>query len=285
MVKCHQLKKAGIQKGDSLLEIEGHDISSLDSTSELLIDLLEKQDTDSIEVIIERSGKEKSKTIDPRYCLNLNEYGIGLYLTDSSLGVGTLTYKDFENKEYGALGHSISTWDSAPASLKDGRIVDARIIDINKGSDGKPGEKKGNFLHGEEPLGTIEKNTKHGIFGKITNESVYSSQIEPKSIGLAKHAEPGSAQILTVLDNQEIERFEIEIKRVFPHNAENGKGMVIEVTDEELLQRTGGIVQGMSGSPIIQDDKLIGAITHVFVNDSEKGYGTFLEWMLYESEK
>ncbi|OWZ84008.1 SpoIVB peptidase [Natranaerobius trueperi] len=276
-------KEAGIKAGDSIVKVDGQKIRDIDKTSKILENTLEE--SSSINITVRRNNEFKKTTVESRYCNELQKKSIGLYLADSSLGVGTLTYIDKKNNTFGALGHSVSDFTNRDGSFRDGRIVNARIVDIEEGKSGKPGQKRGVFVEEDQPYGKVEKNTDFGIFGQIEDEQVDTTSVNKKSIGLIDHVDEGEAEILTVLEDDKVERFDIEIKRLMPQNSASGKGMVIEVTDEELKEETGGIIQGMSGSPIIQEDRIVGAVTHVFVNEPTKGYGIFLEWMLYEAER
>lgn len=209
----------------------------------------------------------------------VDRYMLGLYLKDPAAGVGTLTFWEPSSGLYGALGHMVTDGRDA-VTMTDGRIVAARIHGIQPGARGRPGEKLGIFEPGS-PLGTIEKNTAFGIFGRITEEPEDAAVAIP--VALSHEVKEGPAQIRTVLQGGRVETFDIEIAAVHRHPRPSSKGLVVRVTDPKLLQTTQGIVQGMSGSPIIQDGKLIGAVTHVFINDPTRGYGVLAEWMVYEA--
>ncbi|MFO7318223.1 MAG: SpoIVB peptidase [Bacillota bacterium] len=206
-------------------------------------------------------------------------YLIGAYLRDPAAGVGTLTFWDPVSGRYGALGHMVADG-GRPADLSDGRIVAARIQGIQPGARGRPGEKVGLFEPGDA-LGTIDKNTPVGIFGQLLKAP--ASGLGPVPVALKHEIEKGKAEILTVLEGGRIESFEVEVVAVERQSRPGGKGLVIRVTDPRLIRRTNGIVQGMSGSPILQNGKLIGAVTHVFINDPLQGYGVLAEWMVYEA--
>lgn len=206
-------------------------------------------------------------------------YMLGLHLKDPAAGVGTLTFWDPVRMVYGALGHMIS--DESDSLLeKEGRIVSAQIHGIQPGARGRPGEKLGIF-ESTAPLGTIEKNTSFGIFGRLSRIPWAGRQ--PVPVALAHEVRVGEAQILTVVEGGRVDAFDVRILSVQRHARPSGKGLVIEVTDPRLLQKTNGIVQGMSGSPILQDGKLVGAVTHVFINNPHRGYGVLAEWMVYEA--
>ena len=165
-----------------------------------------------------------------------------------------------------------------------GKIVNSTITSIEKGDQGIPGEKQAKFSMKDDAVGTVTKNTPFGIFGKLKPNELKDKGRKPIPIGLEKDIKEGPAQILTVVEGDKAEKFDIEIINSTPQKYPGTKGMVIKVTDERLLEKTGGIVQGMSGSPIIQNGKLIGAVTHVFVNDPTSGYGVHIKWMLEEAD-
>lgn len=273
----------GIRLGDSIVAVEGEEVSDINHTSELL---QEESQKGSISLTIRRNGSEEDVTITPRYSDEDDEYRIGLYIRDTTAGVGTLSFYEPDSLRYGALGHVIIDTDTrSPVDMSSGEIVKADIININAAQRGQPGEKTGVFMNEDDITGSINKNTPFGIFGKLQNISDFDSPYtDPLPIALASQVESGPATLLTVLEGETIQKFDLEIERVINQRAPSDKGLIIRITDEDLLQNTGGIVQGMSGSPIIQDDKLIGAITHVFVNDPRRGYGIFMEWMAYEAE-
>ena len=227
-----------------------------------------------------RNKQEKNLNIRPVKSLQDNAYRIGVWVRDKTSGIGTMTYYDQENNSFGALGHSISDIDTKELlSVEDGLIMNAKISEVEQGEKGSPGEIKGVFYSTDKIIGDINKNIDYGIYGSI-NEDYMLDNHEKISIGFKEEVELGKAEILTTLDDDNISRYEIEIVKLVRQNTPQQKSMVIKITDEKLLSKTGGIVQGMSGSPIIQNDKLIGAVTHVFVNDPTRGYGLYIEWML-----
>ncbi len=277
-------KEAGLEKGDAILEIEGKKAGNVEKAAEILSKFTEEKS--EINMLIDREGKEKEIKVEPGRCLEEDEYYAGLFIKDTRAGVGTLTYIDPEEDRFGALGHSISEVGvDKPIEINNGEIVTSNILGIRKGERNEPGEKRGTFIDSNGSLGTIDKNTEFGIFGDnnldLDEEKLYYDEAIP--VGMVQHVEEGRAEILTVIEGQKVESFDIEIRRVMPQNYDSNKGMAIEVTDPELLDKTGGIVQGMSGSPIIQNGKLVGTVTHVFMNNPQKGYAAYMEWMLHES--
>jgi stage IV sporulation protein B len=206
---------------------------------------------------------------------------LGIWVRDSTAGVGTLTFYDPVSGCFGALGHPITDADTGTLlSVKDGEIVRSRIIDVKQGEKGTPGELKGVFPNDSVPIGKIESNTRFGIYGKsygAPNNPLYPAAI-PVAPQSAVHT--GPASILTTVDDTGVREFSCNIIRITRQSEPAAKGMVIEITDPDLLARTGGIVQGMSGSPILQDGCIVGAVTHVFISDPTKGHGIFIDWML-----
>jgi stage IV sporulation protein B len=198
--------------------------------------------------------------------------------------VGTLTFFDPVTKKYGALGHVITNSETSEwLDLKDGKIVGAAVEGIQKGQRGKIGEKIGLFQGDRTMSGNIEKNTQYGIFGVL--QTILPNKLYPNPVPVAVGGQikEGPAQMLTVLDSENIEAFNVEIQTVFPQPRPDGKSFIIRVVDQKVLNRTGGIIQGMSGSPIVQDGKLVGAVTHVFINDPTRGYGISAELMMDEA--
>ncbi len=274
-------ESAGIQAGDVIVSVNGTTVSHDDQLA-ILVNQLGAQGED-VTLQIQRQNRNLNKTIEPVYCEETDTYRIGLLIRDNAGGVGTLTFVDPVTMQYGALGHMIANNDTQrKLSIVNGKLVAADIQGIKKGTSGIPGEKIGHFVSNES-LGTIDKNTTAGIFGTLSERDILSETVELSPIPVAASDEItiGPAVIYTALDGNEVNCYTIEIEKIAP-SSRDGKGLVIKVTDPELLYRTGGIVQGMSGSPIIQNGKLIGAVTHVFINDPTRGYGILIGDMLDE---
>ncbi len=209
---------------------------------------------------------------------------IGAWVKDAASGIGTITYYDPQTNEFAALGHGICDTDTGEAlSISTGNIYASSIISVNKGEKGIPGELSGVFEEDGPTLGEISKNLPSGIFGKANKNFLSSENTMP--VASRKEITTGKAQILSNIEGQKTESFDIEILRIVPNKISVNKGMIIKITDKNLLDKTGGIVRGMSGSPIIQNGKIVGAVTHVFVNDPTRGYGIFIENMLDEAMK
>lgn len=275
-------EEAGIQPGDVITRV-GDVAVTHDDQLALLVNQLGEQQKPVI-LHIQRQNREMTKEITPIYCAESKSYRIGLLIRDNAGGVGTLTFVDPETMEYGALGHMISNSETqSKINILKGKLVTAQIQGIKKGTSGYPGEKIGRFVSNFS-LGTIEKNTTAGIFGVLTDENVLTESSYTQALPTATPNQIvlGPAQIFTAIDGNKVECFDVEIEKVMPAH-KDGKGLVVRVTDPVLLEKTGGIVQGMSGSPIIQNGRIIGAVTHVFINDPTRGYGILIHDMLQET--
>jgi stage IV sporulation protein B len=263
-------KDSDIIVGDVLYKLNQTEVRTLIDIRNFL-----KTNNDTVvEAKIRRMGKDMTTTIMPAKDSLTGEKKLGLFIKEEITGVGTLTYVD-KNMSYGALGHSVSAALVSDEQIK-GEIYSCTIVDVKKGEKGNAGELKGNFSKNDK-LGNIIKSNSFGIYGNAINDICASKQTIKKGGRMTAHV--GKAEIWTTLSGCEPKGYEVEIIKVNYQKSESEKGMVIRVTDKELLERSGGIVQGMSGSPIVQDGKLIGAVTHVFLNDPAKGYGIFIDWM------
>ncbi|MFT9598701.1 SpoIVB peptidase [Mesobacillus sp.] len=275
-------EKAGIKKGDIITEINGQQIEKMADVGPFVKQAGE--DGKPLDVVIKRENEKIKTKLQPEKDVNENTYKLGLYIRDSAAGIGTMTFYHPQSKKYGALGHVISDMDTKkPIVVGDGQIVRSTVTSIEKGGKGNPGEKLARFSSDREVIGNIRRNSPFGIFGELNKDISNGVFDKPLPIALSHQVKEGPAKILTVVNNDEVNLFDIEIVSTIPQKFPATKGMVIKVTDPELLEKTGGIVQGMSGSPIIQGDKLVGAVTHVFVNDPTSGYGVHIEWMLNEA--
>lgn len=272
-------KVSGLEIGDIILKINGEEMeNSLD-----LLKTIKDSNKENVEVNILRNGKSLTKTVHLRK-ENNKDYKIGLWIRDSTAGVGTMTFYDSNTNKFGALGHPITDSDTnEPFLIKKGDVLESSIISIRKGEKGLPGELKGIFLNENKPTGTIEKNTQSGIFGEIKNDKILNDKVKPLKVGFRDEIVIGKAQIITTIDENGPQEFDVEIEKILNQATPNSKSMVVKITDPRLLQKTGGIVQGMSGSPIIQNNKIIGAITHVLINKPDTGYGIYIEWMLQDA--
>lgn len=272
-------KAGGLEIGDIILKVNGIE---MDSAQDLL-KTLKNLDKDVIKVDILRNGQTMTKVIKLEK-ENEKDYKIGLWIRDSTAGVGTLTFYDKATGKFGALGHPITDCDTNETFLiRDGDVVESSIISVRKGEKGCPGELKGIFINENNPNGKIEKNTQSGIFGQINNCNNILKNSSPMRIGLRNEITEGSAKIITTVDEKGPQEFNIEIEKLLNQSTPGSKSMVIKITDPRLIEKTGGIVQGMSGSPIIQNNKIVGAVTHVLINKPDTGYGIYIEWMLEDA--
>lgn len=273
---------AGIKVGDIITEINGNKIEKMTDVAPFV--QTAGQDGKALNMVISRESGKFTTKLTPLKDKGESSYKLGLYIRDSAAGIGTMTFVHPQSKKYGALGHVISDMDTKkPIVVEDGQIVRSTVTSIEKGSNGDPGEKLAHFSTDREIVGNIQKNSPFGIFGELNKELKNGVMDKPLPIALSHQVKEGPAKILTVVNDDRVEEFDIEIVSTIPQKFPATKGMVIKVTDPRLLEKTGGIVQGMSGSPIIQNGKLIGAVTHVFVNDPTSGYGVHIEWMLNEA--
>jgi len=271
-----------IQVGDIIIKMNGTDIKDMSEIQPLVQEAGEKDKP--IEIEVKRDGKVMKKELNPKKGKGDHRFHLGLYIRDSAAGVGTLTFYEPNSMKYGALGHVISDMETKePLEIGNGEIIRSDVTSIEKGLTGEPGEKLARFSNERKVIGNITKNSEFGIFGKMNKKIETEKSMQPMDVGLADQVEEGHAEILTVVEGEEVKRFDIDIINSTPQKFPATKGMVIKVVDEELLEKTGGIVQGMSGSPIIQNGKVIGAVTHVFVNDPTSGYGCHIEWMLQDA--
>ncbi|NLY43539.1 MAG: SpoIVB peptidase [Clostridiaceae bacterium] len=270
-------KEAGIKEGD-IIELLG---SKRVKNIEELTEIVNKNKGNRLEITIRRKEKRIKTSIVPVKSSEDKQYKLGLWVRDSTAGIGTLTFYSPDTNVFGALGHGITDVDTGQLlTVAEGDILKSSIVSVKKGEKGKPGELKGIFMQDEPSLGKITENSDCGIFGLLSSAHMDKLYSNAMPIGMRSQVKEGPAYILSNVQGEKIEKFSIEIQKVIYQNEENGKGMIIKVTDPDLLEKTGGIVQGMSGSPIIQDGRIIGAVTHVFVNDPTRGYGIFIEWML-----
>lgn len=272
-------KDSGIKPGDLIVEVNGTSISSISD----LVNEVEKSQGNEISIKYKRGEYEYLTHVKPVKSIDDKKYKLGMWVRESTAGIGTLTFYDPVTNWFGALGHGITDIDTGTLlPVASGEILLSNILGVKRGKVGIPGELKGVFVEGRN-LGTIEINSEYGIYGKLNVEELsffnsFNDRLYP--IGIRANVKEGPATILANINGDTVEEYDIEILKVSRGSLNGSKGMVIRVTDERLLNETGGIVQGMSGSPIIQDNKIIGAVTHVLVNDPTRGYGIFIEGML-----
>ena len=274
-------ENTGIEEGDTIVKINDNVISSTDD----LIEKVNMSNGEKIEIEYIHDEETKECSITP-IKTSEEEYKLGLWVRDSAAGVGTVTFYEPSTQSFGALGHGITDIDTGDLlNIASGEFVTAKVLNIKKGEDGNPGKIQGT-VEEQETIGEITKNTEFGIYGKIQDlSSLNIDTSKEMEVAMRDEIELGKATILCSLDNQTVKEYEIEITKIYKDNHYNNKSMEIKVTDEELIEKTGGIIQGMSGSPIIQNGKFIGAVTHVLVNSSTEGYAIFGDLMLKQSKE
>lgn len=269
-------ENTGIQEGDRIIEINNEKVDSTDE----LIETVNKSNGKQIAVKYKRNEDIITTSIEPAKTDD-DQYKLGLWVRDAAAGVGTMTFYEPSSGMFAALGHGITDIDTSDLiQIANGELVTTNILSIVKGEKGAPGEIRGTIENGVS-FGNIYKNTKYGVYGNVLNKSrLELNSAEKIEVALRNEIKTGKAQILCELQDGKIERYEIEIQKLFINNNEDNKSMVIKVTDKRLIEKTGGIIQGMSGAPIIQNGKFVGAVTHVLVNDPTIGYGVFADIMI-----
>ena len=271
-------KEAGLLLGDIVLMADGKEVKGADMLSSIISN---RKEALSLRII--RQGEEQEISILPQMDASDNRYKMGLWVRDSTAGIGTMTFIDPKTMGFGSLGHAITDVDLREVLLlRTGEIIPATVFDVIPGQVGKPGELCGTFMENEKSAGTISKNTDFGIFGTANRILGNDAYDQPLPIAFQSEIRTGPCTILSTIDDGGVKEYDCEIVRINRQKNKSTKGLVIKVTDPRLLETTGGIVQGMSGSPILQNGKIVGAVTHVFINDPQRGYGVFIEWMLEE---
>lgn len=267
---------AGVKKGDYILSADGKQVL----TNEELSAAVAASGGNRIKLVIKRGGTQKTVYVTPALSKETNSYRIGLWVRDSSAGIGTLTFYSPATGIVCGLGHGVCDEDTGDLlELKNGEIVSAEIVSVEKGSSGSPGQLKGRFTYGT--IGKIDCNSEKGVYSVLKGKLGFSRLTET---ALKQEVRDGDAQILCTVDGREPQLYSCRIKKRSSAYLSATQNMTVTVTDPELLKLTGGIVQGMSGSPILQNGKLIGAVTHVLIDDPTTGYAIFAENMLKEAE-
>jgi stage IV sporulation protein B len=268
-------KTAGLRLGDRVICIDNVQTLNNDAVKEAL----EQSNGAPVEVVYVRDGEQYSTQLTPVKSAEDGQWMAGMWVRDSSAGVGTLTFVDEEAGVFAGLGHAISDSDTGESvALRSGEIVPCTIVGYTAGTAGSPGELKGQFVSAHA-IGTIRLNGDNGVYG--TTRTNFEGQ--SMEVAFAQEVETGAAEIWTTISGEEPQAYSVKIERI--SDADALRNLVIRVTDERLLKETGGIVQGMSGSPIVQNGRLVGAVTHVLVNDPTRGYGIFAETMLEQAEQ
>ena len=268
-----------IEPGDSIFLLNNKEIETIED----LKTVVRESNGEKLKIVYKKDNEIVEETITPVKSIDGNSYKLGLWVRDGAMGIGTLSFVDVESGKFAALGHGVSDSDTKKKiEIESGVLSEANIVSITKGKKDSPGEILG-VLDNNKIVGNIEKNTDIGIYGtlNITKTSDFDNSKAIK-VATRKEIEIGKASILCTLENGKTEEYEIEIQKKYLDKDVSSKCMIIQITDEKLLKKTGGIIQGMSGSPILQNGKLIGVVTHVFVNDSTRGYAVFADMMLEE---
>jgi stage IV sporulation protein B len=261
-------KAAGVSVGDQIISIDGNEIrSSADVRTAL------ERSNGEVELSVSRGGATKNYSLTPQ--ITSSGPKLGLYLRQGITGIGTVTYYDPDTGAFGTLGHGVNDSDGKLLQMVQGYAYDARVLTVRKGRAGDPGQLMGT-VDGDSSIGILSANTDRGVFG--TTEIGW--QGNAVTVAKSDEVKTGPAVIRSTVSDDTVREYSVEILKIYPKSRQNGRNLLLRVTDPALLAATGGIVQGMSGSPIIQDGKLIGAVTHVLVNDPTTGYGIFIENML-----
>ena len=281
LVVSDAAKGRALRAGDVILSADGKNVESTKALSEQV----GTAQTDTVRLEVLRGGQTITVDAQAEPDPSDGRRKLGVWVRDSTAGVGTLTYIDPANQAYGALGHAIVDADTGRLlAAREGAILHASIVGVTKGQSGKAGELKGNFLKAGEQIGSLMENCEYGIYGVL--DDMPENLLYPQGLraGARSAVHMGTASIIATVDADGPQEYGVEIVRCFAQSEPSQKGMILRVTDERLLEKTGGIVQGMSGSPILQDGRIIGAVTHVYLSDATQGYGMYIEWMLEKSD-
>lgn len=275
--KCNPAKEAGLEKGDIIISINNVKMTDSSQVEETFNDNNGKD----YKIVVKRNGNYKNFTLKPVYSQSEGKYKVGVWVRDSTAGIGTVTFYNSENNSIGALGHPITDVDTNEIMpILNGEAVKANVTKIYKSTDGEAGSLCCDFTN--NVIGSLSVNSICGIYGKYEYSLVGKRLYK---VAASQEVEKGSAQLLCTVDEKGPQLYDVEITRVSYRENNDEKNMVVRVTDKNLIEKTGGIVQGMSGSPIIQNGKLVGALTHVIVDNPEKGYAIFAEKMVEKSEE
>ena len=268
-----------IKEGDVITKLDDIEVNS----AEEIYKIINSQSYfgTQLKVTYVRKGEEFVTIIKPIYDFLQGIYKLGLWIRDDAAGVGTLTYIRKDNLRFGALGHPVCDIDTGSMlPVFTGNIFKCNIVGCKRGAKGNPGELKGLFLRNGSIYGSLDTNNKFGVYGTFSEKHVDKFSKDVVEVANRDEVKSGKAVIRCTVEGSEPKDYEIEIVKTYFQQTEDNKSMFIRVTDKELLSKTGGIIQGMSGSPIIQNGKLVGAVTHVFVSDPTKGYGVYADWMI-----
>jgi stage IV sporulation protein B len=261
-------RSAGLKIGDEIIDIDG---KTIDNAEDVRL-ALERSDG-QVRLRILRDEKEQQLSLTPQ--ITTDGPRLGVYLRQGITGIGTVTWYDPATGAFGTLGHGVNNAQGELVEMTSGKAYSASVLSVKQGKCGEPGQLRGG-VDGQQALGDLKKNTQRGVFG--STDTPWDG--EAMEVAACNEIRTGAATIRSTISGKEVREYSVEILKIYPEKRQEGRNMLIRVTDPALLQATGGIVQGMSGSPIIQDGKLVGAVTHVLVNDPATGYGIFIENML-----
>ncbi len=271
-------KASGLMEGDAILKIEDIEIENIEDIDRIIN--LPTFAGQELSLTIKRGEAEEQVKITPVFDVLTQKYKLGLWVRNNASGVGTLTYVKQSDFRFGAVGHPIV--DSSLGDnfeVESGNIYKCRLLGIKKGEKNNPGEIKSSINLSDDSIGLADTNCKYGVYGNILNKGVIDAS-RTATLGGRLSVHLGDAKIYCNIDNEGVKAYDIKIIKANKQNSADDKSMTIKVTDKELLAKTGGIIQGMSGSPIVQNGKIVGAVTHVFVNDPTRGYGVYIDWMI-----
>ena len=273
--KYSPYKNSGIKEGDMIQEIDGQEISN----TEMLMNIINKCNGKEVSIKYERNGESIYTSITPIKGTN-GSYMLGLWVRDAAAGIGTLTYYEAKTGKFAALGHGITDVDTGELlNISNGELVTAQIVSIVKGVKGRVGEIRG-IIDNMDKIEKKKKNTEIGVYGSVSNlELINEIKREEVQVATRKEIKEGDAKIICQIENGKVDEFNIKIKRIY-RNSKDNKSMLIEITDQRLIEKTGGIIPGMSGTPILQNNKFIGAITNVLLNSPTEGYAIFADMMM-----
>lgn len=276
-------EKSDIKEGDMIFEIDGCAIEDISN----LKDVVNKTKGRNVEIKLLRKGKTIVVSNITPVQVSEDEYKLGLWVKDAATGVGTMTFYEPETQRFALLGHGITDSDTNSLIYIDsGELVTSKLVSIKKGEDGKPGEIRGTILK-QKKVGEVHKNTDFGVYGKLTDLTSLNIESTKKyKVALRDEITEGKATILCAVNNDNVvQEYDIEIEKVYFENDFNNKSMLLRITDDKLIDKTGGIIRGLSGAPILQNGKFVGAITNVLVSNPKLGYGIFADLMIKEMNK
>ena len=276
--KYKPYERSGIEEGDTIIQIGKKEINNAND----LVNVVNQSNGEELNIFYIRNGRKEETRIYPLKT-GENEYKLGLWVRDSAAGIGTMTYYEPKTGKFAALGHGIADIDTGELiDVGNGEFITTKVLSIIKGENGTPGKIQGS-INDQSQIGIITKNSAFGIYGKVTDISKLNANSgNLMDVALRKEIQLGKATMLCSLDGKNVEEYEIKIEKIYLNNDYDNKSMLIKVTDKRLIEKTGGIIQGMSGSPVIQNGKFIGAVTNVLVSDPTQGYVVFGDIMIKE---